>query len=362
MTNSRISAKAARSIADKAKQDLAQKKSAKKLLEKKLKRVFQEIVIAAIDGEKGFEYSDEDKDFLKYCCNEFHKIGLIVELNFSDNSSELMDVQENKINELMEKIEFIGEKTTKKIGSVAEKFYEFLMPHPEYVVTYEWLLEVYNRSPLIQPDWYRCYFQWKSLDIVSAAEYENIFDDKNLKYEWQNKIKIFIEEIKTVYEASAPEIQALWERVIELEGEEIIDDINLLFDPECEYEWVDVLSISLSWYFNQQTRYFSLDDHLFFSSNALQWISSDFGQNFLKYVDSKILSSSNEGENEISLRLVYEGDELFYLFDEIEKLPSPPPEPLVQIYILLGFKAKVMTNTTNTQLAGCDFIFIKIGW
>jgi hypothetical protein len=361
MSKSRISAKVAKSISEKAKQDFALKSSLIKSYQKKLKRIFQKVTEAAIDGQDFFEYADEDPEFLNFCYKEFSSLEFFVDVcgSISDLASENI---QREINELQEKIQSIGVKASFDLGIIADKIYEFLVPHPEYVQVYEWLINCYERRPLIGSDWYLR--EYEKPEIVSGAEYDGLLESDVTQFQWQGKLKRFISEIKRIHETAALEVQNLREKVYDLEAEEFSSDDefrSLRFDEHVDQ--IEIFSLRVCW---DEDRFSDLsidDDTSFFSPKALCWLSSESGQNFLSYVEDKIKFLSEQGKDELILRFFKDTAESYVLQYETQEVPAPQPNTVMKIYSLMGFQAeKISGKNLSSKIAEHSYVDIKLTW
>jgi hypothetical protein len=361
MSKSRISAKVAKSISEKAKQDIALKNSLVKSYQKKLKRIFQKVTAAAIDGQDFFEYADEDLEFLNFCYKEFSSLEFVVDVCGSTSDLAIENIQ-RKINELQEKIQSIGVKANFDIGIIAEKIYEFLVPHPEYVQVYEWLINCYERLPLIESDWYL--WDYEKLEIVSGAEYDGLLESDVTQFQWQGKLKRFISEIKRIHDTAALEVQNLREKVYDLEAEEFpSDDEFRSLSSDEDVDQIEIFSLRVCWDEDRISDLSLDDDTSFFSPKVLCWLSSESGQNFLSYVEDKIKSLSEQGKDELILRFFKETDERYVLQYETQEVLAPQPNTVMKIYSSMEFQAeKVSERNLSSKTAEHSYVDIKISW
>ncbi len=357
MNKSRISAKIAKSISTKAKEDIAAKNSAIKSHQKKLKRIFKKATEAAIDGQDFFEYSDEDPDFLNFCYKEFTSFEFSVEI-FGSASALANENIRREITEIEEKIQSIGEKTIRDLGVIADRIYEFLAPHPEYVQVYEWLINCYEQRPLIRSDWYL--WEYEKLEIVSGAEYDRLLESDVTQFQWQGKLKGFVSEIKRIHETAALDIQNLREKVYDLEAEEFSsdDDFRSLSSDE-NIDLIEIFSLRICWDEDRISDFSFNDDVAFFSPQVLYWLSSESGQNFLSCVEDKIKFLSEQGKDDLILRFFKESDESYVFQNETQEMITPHPDIVMEIYSSLGFKAEKVFGK-NLSLKGAEHDFVDI--
>lgn len=361
MNKSRISAKIAKSISTKAKEDIAAKNSAIKSHQKKLKRIFKKATEAAIDGQYFFEYSDEDPDFLNFCYKEFTSLEFSVEI-FGSASTLANENIRREITGIEEKIQSIGEKASSDLGVIADKIYEFLSPHPEYVQVYEWLINCYEKRPLIRSDWYL--WEYEKLEIVSGAEYDRLLDSDVTQFQWQGKLKRFVSEIKRIHETAALEIQNLREKLYDLEAEEFSSDDDFLsLSSDENIDLIEIFSLRICWDEDRISDFSFNDDAVLFSPQILYWLSSESGQNFLSCVDDKIKFLSEQGKDEFILRCFKESDESYVFQIETQEIIAPHPDIVMEIYSLLGFQSeKVSEKKSSSNVTELGFVDIKIIW
>lgn len=361
MSNLKFRAKDAKINSDKKKAEIAIKTSEIKSHQKKIKRIFQKIIAAAIDGQKFFEFSDKNSDFLNFCFKEFGNLEFHVDFFGSTSDLASEEVRRN-ITDLQEKIQSIGEKANSDLGTIADRIYEFLSPHPEYVQVYEWLIDCYERKPLIRNDWYL--WEYEKLGIVSGAEYDRLLESDVTQFQWQGKLKKFVSEIKRIHETAALEILNLKEKVYDLEAEEFAtnDDFRSLSSDE-NIDLIEIFSLRVCW--DEERIGDSPINHeiSLFSPRTMCWLSSDNGQNLLNCIDSAIKSLSEQGKDELILRFFKESAQNYVFQYQKQEFLSPHPDIISDVYLSMGFNVeKISTkNLAQKDIEG-SFRDIKLSW
>lgn len=396
MSNSRIDAKEAKSLSEKAKKDIAEKNLILKSHQKKFKLFFQEIFEAAIDGQTFFVYTDEDLDFLNFCYKEFAKLNFDIEI--CDLSTELDREIEKIQNEILiveKKIELAGETAISEMERWTNRIHKFLIPHPEYVAVYEWLEYIFERDPLLNEDWYlidRYSVDWHLKEyqkpyIVTCAEHEGLLDSKNVEFKWQETLSKFIRELNKSFEKSVQKINLLNKKLYKLEAKQIelendrdeLEKEFTFFDDDTEkivfkenfrrlrsdedIDLLEIISFRICWdksQINSVTN--DYNDH-YFSPETLHWISSELGQQFLDRIDENIKFSSENGKCETYLKYYRNSDQTFFIKQDSQEVPAPHPDTTIKIYLSMGFNAeKISGNNLIKTTQKSSFAEVKLSW
>ncbi len=360
MNKLRIKAKDAKNLYEKAKEEIAHKNLILKSNQNKLKGVFQNIFDTAISGEVFFEYSDEDAVFLNFFYKEFKKLDFYIEIYGSNPDLDIEEIR-CQITDLEYEIEEIGEQTIASIETLAQKLNEFILPHPEYIQVYEWLIDAYEERPLIEKNWYDSHY--KKLPIVRYAGHDGLFISSNIKFEWQEKLKKIIFEIKRIHESASLKIQDLRKKISPLEDLAFNNNKFRILDSEQDIDLIEIYSIKIYWDEEKIKDHSNLNEISFFSPYTLYWLSSESGQQFLDYIEGKIKFSSENGKDEILLRFFKDEDETFYLEFEGIEISALPPDIAIEFYLTMGFQAKKFkAKNISKNDSESDFIDIKISW
>jgi hypothetical protein len=361
INKSRFSAKEAKILSEKAKQEIALKNSVRKEHQKKLKKVFQNAIEAAINGRDFLEYSDEDADFLNFCYKEFDELSFPIEI-CGTTPDHAIERTRRSITDLEEEIEAIGNKTTEAIEDLAEKINELITNHPEYIQVYEWLIDAYEGRALIEQDWYD--WDYKKLPIVHGAERDKLIDASVLEFQWQGKLKKIVSDIKRIHETSALQIQRLKNQISDLKENEIfVDEIFRILHNDDDIDSIELLSIRIYWDDNHLTDFPEETRESLVTPSTLYWLSSHSGQRFLSCVDQVIQSSSENGKDEALLRLFSDGDDSFVLQFGTEEISAPHPDIVLKIYQSLGFETHMVDPRRNPEsFEKNDFTDLRIAW
>lgn len=361
MNKSRFSAKEAKLLSEKARQEIALQNSVRKAHQKKLKKVFQNAIEAAINGSDFLEYSDEDADFLNFCYKEFIELSFSLEI-CGATSDQAIENTRRSITDLEEEIEEIGDTTTQAIEDLAKKINGLIRNHPEYIQVYEWLVDVYEGRALIEQDWYD--YDYKTLPIVQGAEGDKLIESSLIEFQWQGKLKKIVSDIKRVHETSALKIQKLKDQIYEFEENEMfVDEYFRVLHNDDDIDSIELFAIKIYWDGDNISDFSRQNGESLVTPSTLHWLSSDCGQRFLNCIDEVIQSSSELGKDEALLRLFSDGDESFVLQSGTEEISALHPDIVLQIYNSLGFETHMVSPRKSPEsFKKNDFIDLRIAW
>lgn len=360
MIKSRVNAIEAKSITARANQEIALKNSLAELHQKKLNIVLRGIVGAAINGENSFEYIDEDSVFIKFCCEKLHMSGFYIGLNDSVSSETIKNI-EQKIFLIEEKIDEVGISAAKEINALGNKLHLFLNSDTKYVATYEWLIDIYEGFPLISDEWYTL-DDIEPLEIIDDAESDGLFKADQNNFEWQEKLRNIIWDVKCIHENAIKEIKRLREKIFSIEANRNLKDDKFRQYQPNDSELGRVFSVKFFWDLEPTSNRRNLSGITPLSPALFSWMSSKNGQDFFDCIDEKIQDASEKGENTI-IQDIYSETDGSYVVVDIDEITVPPPDLVAEIYCMMGFEVEVMSDAVSDhEWSDSSSIQLKITW